>query len=105
MNTNPNAKRIVYYGDSSTWGDDPNTHERIPSNVRWTGVLQSLLGNDYEIIEEGLCGRTFVVCEQAKTHRAGITHPRSILHSQHPFHAIIVMLGINDMKNIFNLSA
>jgi hypothetical protein len=30
----------------------------MPANVRRTGVLQNLLGNEYEIIEEGLNSRT-----------------------------------------------
>lgn len=105
MNTNPEAKRILCYGDSNTWGDDPYTHSRMQANLRWTGVLQDELGNDYEVIEEGLCGRTFVAEEQGKPHRTGITHLKSILETHAPLNYIIVMLGTNDMKTIFNLSA
>ena len=33
---------------------------RFPRDVRWTGVLAAMLGDGYEIIEEGLRGRTIV---------------------------------------------
>ncbi len=55
MNTNPTAKRILCFGDSNTRGYIPGGTwwGRYPADVRWTGVLQNLLGNEYEIIEEG----------------------------------------------------
>ena len=53
-------KRIVCFGDSNTWGYDVETDARFPEDVRWTGRLQRLLGENYIIIEEGLCGRTTV---------------------------------------------
>ena len=105
MNTNPNAKTIVCYGDSNTWGDVPNKNERHPSDIRWTGVLQDILGEGHEIVNEGLCGRTFVAEEEGKSHRVGITHLKSILSTNDPVDAITVMLGTNDMKSIFGLTA
>ena len=53
-------KTVLCYGDSNTWGYNPQTKERFPRNVRWPGVLRQELGEDYEIIEEGLNGRTTV---------------------------------------------
>ena len=32
-------KTVVCFGDSNTWGFDPETKERFPLDVRWTGVL------------------------------------------------------------------
>lgn len=105
MNTNPNAKVVVCYGDSNTWGDDPNSEGRHLADVRWPGVLQINLGNDYEVVNEGLCGRTFVVEDPKKTFRTGITHLRSILDTNEPIDIITVMLGTNDMKSTYNLLA
>ena len=51
-------KRILIYGDSNTYGFDPDTFGRFDENTRWTKVCQKLLGDEYEIIEEGMCGRT-----------------------------------------------
>ena len=48
-------KTIVCYGDSNTWGYIPGSaEERYPYDIRWTGVLQRLLGAEYHVIEEGL---------------------------------------------------
>jgi lysophospholipase L1-like esterase len=54
-------KRVVCFGDSNTWGYNAENISRFPKNIRWTGVLANLLGDEFQIIEEGLCGRTSVV--------------------------------------------
>ena len=46
-------KTILCYGDSNTYGYNPSNGFRYPENVRWTGRLQSALGEGYKIIEEG----------------------------------------------------
>ena len=46
-------KTVLCYGDSNTYGFNPANGLRYPQDMRWTGKLQSLLGNDYRIIEEG----------------------------------------------------
>ncbi len=98
------AKTIVCYGDSNTWGTNAGPYIRLTRSVRWTGVLQNLLGEDYEVINEGLSGRTFVAIEPGKPHRTGITHLQAILETHDPIDFVIVMLGTNDVKNTFNLS-
>jgi lysophospholipase L1-like esterase len=72
MNTNPGAKVVVCYGDSNTWGAHPFDDDRFPANIRWVGVVQDLLGPEYEVINEGLCGRTFVAEDPVKPFRTGI---------------------------------
>ena len=49
-------KRILCFGDSNTYGHSPKDASRL--SKRWTKITENLLGEDYEIIEEGLCGRT-----------------------------------------------
>ena len=51
-------KRILCFGDSNTFGFNPENGLRYSKDVRWTGVLQTLLGNEYEIIEAGCNNRT-----------------------------------------------
>ena len=51
-------KSILCYGDSNTYGLMPDSPDRYPRDVRWTGILQKKLGEDYYVIEEGLSGRT-----------------------------------------------
>ena len=51
-------KTILCYGDSNTYGYNPVTGGRWPEDIRWTGRLQQLLGDEYKVIEEGCNGRT-----------------------------------------------
>jgi lysophospholipase L1-like esterase len=106
MNTNPKAIRILCYGDSNTWGDDPRTGApRYAANVRWPGVLQDKLGQNFEIIEEGLCGRTTVLDDPKESDRNGKTYLEPCLKTHQPIDIVILMLGTNDLKERFNLSA
>lgn len=102
MEISDSAKTIVCYGDSNTWGRFP-LKNRYPRSVRFTTVLQHLLGKNFEVLSEGLPGRTFVAEDPAKPHRTGITHLKAILESHKPVDIFIVMLGTNDMKTIYNL--
>lgn len=99
MNTNPNAIRILCYGDSNTWGENPNTGERYASNERWTGRLQDLLGNGYEIIEEGLCGRSTIFERENRPGRNGKPYLLPCVMSHSPIDMVILNLGTNDFKN------
>lgn len=105
MNTNPETIRILCYGDSNTWGANPREDVRYPANVRWTGILQEKLGNNFEIIEEGLCGRTTVLDDPKEENRNGLTYLKPCLISHQPIDQVILILGTNDLKERFNLSA
>ena len=51
-------KKILCYGDSNTFGYNPETGGRYDKNTRWSGILSYLLKENYEIIEEGMNNRT-----------------------------------------------
>lgn len=53
-------RQILCFGDSNTWGLDGDSGKRLPWGVRWTSLLQEKLGQQYHVIEEGLCGRTTI---------------------------------------------
>lgn len=91
-------KRILCYGDSNTWGYVPATGERYSEDVRWTGVLAKLLGEEYEIIEEGLSGRTTVWDIPYAPYRNGEEGLGYCLLSQKPIDLVVMMLGTNDMN-------
>jgi len=104
MNTKPNKKRILCYGDSYTWGYIPSSgHERFSSNVRWTGVLQINLGMKYEVIEEGLNSRTLNSDDQreGKEGRNGLIYLIPCLDTHDPIDLVILMLGTNELKDSF----
>jgi lysophospholipase L1-like esterase len=102
MNTQPRATRILCYGDSNTWGKIPGSqrYQRYSASERWTGVLQEKLGQEYEIIEEGLNSRTTNLDDPdpTKPGRNGLQLLMPILESQHPIDTVILMLGTNDLK-------
>jgi lysophospholipase L1-like esterase len=97
-------KRSLCYGDSNTWGFIPAIGERYPYNIRWTGVLQSLLGPDFEVIEEGLNSRTTNIEDPNNIGRNGKKYLIPCLDSQFPLDVIILMLGTNDLKVRLNRS-
>ena len=98
-------KRILCYGDSNTWGYQGLTGLRFDEETRWTGILQKLLGEEYTIIEEGHNGRTTVWDDPVENRMAGISYLWPCMDSQSPFDLIIIMLGTNDTKGYFHLSA
>ncbi len=105
MTIKDDAKTILCFGDSNTWGANLKDGSRYPRSVRWPSVLQTLLGENYEVINEGLSGRTFVACDPQKTYRTGITHLIPILKTHDPADWIVIMLGTNDVKANHNLNA
>ena len=98
-------KTILCYGDSITWGYDPVNDCRFGRDVRWPGVLQKELGDDYYVIEEGLCGRTTVWDDPVEGYKNGLEQLKPILLSHCPLDLVIIMLGTNDLKNRFSVSA
>lgn len=102
MNINNVSKRILCFGDSNTWGYIPATGKRYSVGVRWTSLLQEKLGNDYEIIEEGLNSRTTDIDDPKHKGKNGLTYLRPCLETHDPIDLIILMLGTNDMKERFS---
>jgi lysophospholipase L1-like esterase len=98
-------KTILCYGDSNTWGADASTGGRFPREVRWTGVLQRELGAEYYVIEEGLGGRTTVWDDPIEGHKNGKTYLIPCLTSHRPLDLVVLMLGTNDLKHRFSLTA
>ncbi len=99
-------KTVLCYGDSNTWGSDPETGERFAPDVRWPGVLRRSLGEGYWVIEEGLGGRTTVRDDPIEgAHKNGRTYLRACLESHKPIDLVTIMLGTNDLKARFAASA
>ena len=99
-------KRILCYGDSNTWGYDPISGGRYDEDARWPMRLQALLGDGWRVAEEGLNGRTITQDDPTEGgYKSGLAHLPPILQSHLPLDAVAVMLGTNDCKARFNLSA
>lgn len=74
---------------------------RYPKDIRWTGRLQNLLGNDYRVIEEGCNGRTTVFDDPEESWKNGLHYLKACLNSHKPIDIVILMLGSNDLKEVF----
>lgn len=111
MNPNPQAKRLLCYGDSNTHGRDPKqkaqdgVKTRFPVGVRWTSLLQQILGSDFEVIEEGYGGRTTDLEDPKDPSRNGLAYLIPCLGSHVPLDVVVLMLGTNDFKDKFKRSA
>ena len=96
--------RILCYGDSNTWGYIPATdHKRYSKQDRWTGILSEMLGEEYEIIEEGLNSRTLISNDtrSGREGRNGFEYLLPCLDSHDPLDMVIIMLGTNEMKTSY----
>ncbi len=82
-------KRVLIYGDSNTWGYN-SLGGRYEN--RWPRLLSG-----YEIIEEGVNGRT-TVFDDEKPFRNGLNGLGYILLAAKPIDLLIIQLGINDLK-------
>lgn len=105
MNTNPNAIKVLCYGDSNTWGQKPDKTGRYVADVRWTGRLQNMLGDGYYVVEEGLGSRTTNLDYDKKPGRNGKTYLQPCLHSHSPVDIVVIMLGTNDLKIEYSRNA
>lgn len=101
----PSEKTILCFGDSNTWGADPAGGTRYDRSTRWPCVLQKELGDGFYVVEEGLCGRTTVWDDPIEGHKNGLKQLIPILKSHEPLDLVVIMLGTNDLKNRFSVSA
>ena len=102
-------KNILCFGDSNTWGFIPESltesyPRRHPHDVRWTGVLARELGEGFRIIEEGQNGRTTVHDDPFALVRNAKAVLPALLESHKPLDLVVLMLGTNDLKNVFGVS-
>ncbi len=98
-------RTILCFGDSNTWGYNPKTRERYPSASRWPIVLAQQLGPAYEIIAEGQPGRTTVWPDPIEGIKCGKDYLIPCLQSHAPLDLVILLLGTNDLKARFALTA
>jgi lysophospholipase L1-like esterase len=101
--------RIVAYGDSNTYGWIPNANPpstRYGPEDRWPGALQKELGDDYQVIEEGLDGRTTDAPDPGSpisgAQLDGSAYLPACVASHLPIDLVVIMLGTNDLKPVFN---
>lgn len=93
---------ILCYGDSNTYGFHPETGGRYPKEQRWTTILGEKLGDKYEVINEGMNGRTTAYKRPASDWQNGLEGIAMAIHSNFPIDCLVIMLGTNDCnKDMF----
>jgi lysophospholipase L1-like esterase len=97
-------RTVLCFGDSNTWGYVPGSNgRRFPHEVRWPGRLQLSLGEEFEVIAEGLNGRTATMDSPVAEGRNGLPYLVPCLHSHAPIDLLVVFLGTNDVGARFAL--
>jgi lysophospholipase L1-like esterase len=99
------TRTIVCFGDSNTYGANPDGSGRHPREVRWPRVMAAALGDGFEVIAEGLNGRCTVWDTAIEPGRNGLTYLEPCLLSHAPVDLVTIMLGTNDLKTIYDKTA
>lgn len=97
-----NPITLLCFGDSNTWGYHPDDKSRYSRDCRYTGILQKRLGEQFLVIEEGLCGRTSGFTDGIKPYTNAMDYIIPCLLSHSPLDCVIVMLGTNELKTRFD---
>ena len=92
---------ILCYGDSNTYGYNPEDGMRYPEEIRWPGRLRKMLDEGDRLIEEGCNGRTAAFTPAAESWKDGRLYLKACLNSHKPLDLVILMLGSNDLKKEF----
>lgn len=96
--------RILIYGDSNVWGDRGFGENGVPlgryaTKQQWPNILQQLLGDEYDIIQAGLCGRTAGEYAEQPPYLGGKIGYEIALREGSPVSGVIIALGVNDAQN------
>jgi lysophospholipase L1-like esterase len=97
---------LMTFGDSNTHGTPPITqrgaYERYDAATRWPTRAATLLGPDWQLVEEGLPGRTTCFDDPMMgDHMNAVMGLRIALNSHGPLDYMTLMLGTNDVKARF----
>jgi lysophospholipase L1-like esterase len=99
-------KNVLCFGDSNTYGTPPmpgpEVSERFDRDTRWPGAMAAALGAGWNVIEEGLPGRTTVFDDPIEgKFKNGRRYLEACLESHRPLDVIVLTLGTNDLKARF----
>ena len=97
-------KKILCYGDSNTFGYNPCDASRYDTHTRWTAVLQNILGNEYKVIEEGMCDRTGIADNDKGFLFSAQRHFPKLMPKTKEVDILVLWIGTNDLQFKYNLS-
>lgn len=92
-------RTILCYGDSNTWGLVPGSDsERCGPDERWPRLMAAQLGNDFDVYEAGMNGRTTVFDRLPRQFRSGRDFIVPTMETSAPLDLVIILLGTNDVS-------
>ena len=97
-------KKIICYGDSNTFGYNPCDASRYDEQTRWTALLQNILGDEYQIIEEGMCDRTGIANNDNGFLFSAQKHFPKCMSESKEIDILVLWIGTNDLQFKYNLS-
>jgi len=102
-------RRVLVFGDSLTWGWTP-TSPIVPTTRhaaadRWTTVMSEALGEGYEVVVNGLSGRTTNIDDPNDDKLNGADVLPAALAAHEPLDLVVILLGTNDTKTYLNRTA
>lgn len=95
-------KKILCFGDSNVYGFIPKNGQRYDKHSRWTGILQELSHNKFDIIEAGCNNRTGFTDNPAGIQQTGYKILPSLLESDSD--CVILAIGINDLQKFYGIT-
>lgn len=86
-------KKVLFYGDSNTYGYDPSGYMggRYPRRSRWTSLVADSLNEEWEVAVDGMPGRMIPAAGR------GMYILMDSVRMEMPFDLFAVMLGTNDL--------
>lgn len=97
-------KKILCYGDSNTFGYNPCDASRYDEQTRWTALLQNILGDGYQIIEEGMCDRTGIADNDKGFLFSARKHFPKCISDAKEVDILVLWIGTNDLQFKYNLT-
>ncbi len=96
-------KKIICYGDSNTFGFNPENGTRYGLDYRWTSLLSGIVGEEYLVVEEGLNNRTGFFVNSDGLRQSGEKYLPVCLQNHKNFDIFILALGTNDLQYQFRI--
>lgn len=94
-------KKILCFGDSNTYGFNPENGRRYSSSKRWSGILKDSLKDMFIVIEQGCNNRTCFSDNPSSEEMTGYKVITKYLASDVDY--LVLSLGINDLQKFYNV--
>jgi len=93
-------KRVLFFGDSNTWGFIPASGNRFADNIRWPSVVGAILSDHIVAVEDAISGRTTIYDDPLFASRNGREGLGYTLAAHAPLDLVVLCLGTNDLKYV-----